>query len=315
MDEILRFENFRLIYNTSKGRLIAVKNMNFSLYTGDFLAVIGESGCGKSALASGITGIFPENAEASGKISYKGVNLLNNAEKYRGREIAAVMQEPMNALNPTVKIFKQLTEGIKLLYPAVSSEELMRQAKEALHSVGLEEDVLLKYPFQLSGGIKQRLLIASALIVRPKILIADEPTASLDSGNAEKILDIFKKFTGKGGALIMITHDFKNAGKYSDKTAVMYSGEFVEYGRTKNIFENPMHPYTRALLGCLPSRAEGAARLPVIEGTVEERYFEEGCPYFGRCTEKNEECKNYSSGQTGYNYFVSCCLYKRRNDL
>jgi len=270
--------------------------VNLDLAQGEILAIVGESGSGKSVTGLSILGLTKSQAALSGEINYSGKNLLQLDEtglrSVRGREIAMIFQEPMTALNPVFTVGFQIKEVIEL-HTNLSGRSAEQKAEELLSSVGIPEPELrLKsYPFQLSGGMRQRILIAMALAAKPKILIADEPTTALDVTIQAQILKLLRQINEQEKmAMLFITHDLGIVAKLAHRVAVMYAGEVVESGTVAEIFDSPAHPYTRALLDSIthPPRGEklhaiGGAPPRLTESVV-------GCAFRPRCKESKQVC-------------------------
>ena len=254
----------------------AVDDVSFTLAAGETLAVVGESGSGKSATALALTRLLPEPPARypAGEILLGGRNLLALSERglraVRGREIAYVFQDPMTALNPVLTVRQQLAEVLALHRPDVPAGRRARDAEivRALAEVGITEPErrLRAYPHELSGGMAQRVMIAMALACRPKLLVADEPTTALDATVQRQIIDLFKDIKGRlGMSVLLITHNFGILGGLADRVAVMFRGKLVEEGRTEDVLRNPQHPYTRALIDCIPRLGANRHRLATID--------------------------------------------------
>ncbi|MBQ9154123.1 MAG: ABC transporter ATP-binding protein [Solobacterium sp.] len=259
-ENILEVRNLTISFSTFAGTVHAVRNVDFDLKKGEVLALVGESGCGKSVTCRAVMGLLAKNADVKkGSVIYKGEDLLQKSSKdmrkYRGSEIAMIFQDPMTSLDPTMKIGKQITEMI-LLHESVNKAEAKRRAIELLHEVGIEdpEKRFHQYPHQFSGGQRQRIVIAIALACNPKILIADEPTTALDVTMQAQIIDLLKKLQKElKTSIIFITHDLGVVANVADRVAVMYAGKIVEYGLSEEIFYNPVHPYTWGLMSAMPT--------------------------------------------------------------
>jgi oligopeptide transport system ATP-binding protein len=275
MDEntILRVKNLHISFKTPNGLVRAVRNVNFDLKKGETLCIVGESGSGKSVTSRAIMGILAGNAIIDeGHIYYKDKDLAKCKEKdfyeLRGSSIGMIFQDPLSSLNPIMKIGKQLTEAL-ILKTGLNREQAKARAIELMHEVGIPEPEkrFKQYPFQFSGGMRQRIVIAIALAMEPEILICDEPTTALDVTIQAQILDLIKKLKKeKDLTIIFITHDLGVVANMSDRIAVMYAGKIVEYGTSEEVFYNPQHPYTWALLESMPSLST-SNRLSAIPGT------------------------------------------------
>ncbi len=274
MKKILDVQNLEISFRTPLGRTYAVRGVSFSLFSAEVLAIVGESGSGKSVSSKAIMGILPQNAVTSGgKIIYNGEDLLGLSEeqmcKIRGRKIAMVFQDPLSSLNPTMKVGRQITEAI-LKRGGIGKAEAKRRAIELMGEVGISdaEARYEQYPFQFSGGMRQRIVIAIALSADPEILICDEPTTALDVTIQAQILDLIADLNKRRGlSVIFITHDLGVVARIADRIAVMYAGKIVEYGSCEEIFFDPRHPYTWALFSSVPTLDE-TGRLDAIGGAV-----------------------------------------------
>lgn len=260
----------------------AVDDVSFRLAPGETLAVVGESGSGKSATALALTRLLPEPPATypTGEILLAGRDLLalpgRELRRVRGKEIAYVFQDPMTALNPVLTVRQQIGETLALHRPDVPANRRARDAEivRALTEVGITEPArrLHAYPHELSGGMAQRVVIAMALACRPKLLVADEPTTALDATVQRQIIDLFKELKGRLGlSVLLITHNFSLLGGLADRVAVMFRGRLVEEGRTEDVLRDPRHPYTRALIDCIPRLGANRRRLATIDHAALER--------------------------------------------
>ena len=273
-EKLLEVKNLRTEFKRDKTWVTAVNNVSFSIQPGEILGLVGQSGCGKSVTSLSIMKLLARNSKISnGEILLNGKDLLKEDKKgmrkIRGREVAMIFQEPMNSLNPCMRIEKQLTEAI-LLHNNFSKEEAHNRAFEVLKSVGIPEpDMTLKsYPHQLSGGMCQRVMIAMAMSCEPELLIADEPTTALDVTIQAQILELMEDIRAKKNTgILMITHDLGVVANVADRVAVMYAGQIVEVGKVDEIFYDARHPYTWALLSALPQLGVKGEALPTIDGT------------------------------------------------
>lgn len=319
--KILDVEDLRVYFYTKKGVSKAVDGNHFKMYENETLAIVGESGCGKSVTAMSILGLVDEPGKIveGSKIMYGDTNLATCSadELYsiRGNDISMIFQEPMTSLNPVFTVGEQITENI-LLHEDVTKKEARERAIKLLDMVGIArpEKVVDDYPHQLSGGMRQRVMIAMALACSPKLLIADEPTTALDVTIQAQILKLMNDLKEKTGTSIMlITHDLGVVAQMADYVNVMYAGKVVESASVYEIFKNPKHPYTIGLMGSMPSLSTEGERLSTIEGTVPNPLeLPKGCYFADRCTKACERCRQ---GQPktievapGHN--VACFLYE-----
>lgn len=271
--KILEIKNLQVNYKTKCGEVKAVRDVSFDLKGGEILSIIGESGSGKSVLCRSILKLLPENSYIkSGDILLNGINICNFNDKMmskvRGKEISMVFQNPMTSLNPTMSVGKQIVEAIRI-HNKVTRKEAKKRAIELINFVGIDESESRynQYPYEFSGGMRQRIAIAIALACNPKILIADEPTTALDSIMKNKILDLIKSIQKKTNiSIIFITHDIDVVDKIADRVAVMYAGKIIEIGKKEDIFSNPIHPYTLGIMSSRVSLNIDKEYLPTIEG-------------------------------------------------
>ena len=275
-EPLLEVKNLRINFKTYAGLVQAVRGVDFTLAKGETLAIVGESGSGKSVTSNALMRLIPQPAGRyeDGQILFEGKDLLKLSERemesIRGNEIAMIFQDPMTALNPTMRVGKQIMEVILTHKKGVSKEAAKQRAIELLAEVGIPdpERRFKQYPHEFSGGMRQRVVIAIALAAEPKILIADEPTTALDVTIQAQILELMKKIQEKNGnAIIFINHDLGVVANVADRVAVMYAGQIVEYGSSHDIFYNPKHPYTWGLLGSMPDLdSEDSEELYTIPG-------------------------------------------------
>ncbi|MFC8689397.1 ABC transporter ATP-binding protein [Brevibacillus porteri] len=323
-EKLLEVSGLRVTFKTHGGEVNAVRDVNFTLNKGETLAIVGESGCGKSVTARSIMRLIPEHIGkiAGGSIHFKGQDLAKLPEKQmrelRGKEISMIFQDAMTSLNPTITIGEQIMEGI-IRHQKVSRSEAKRQAIEILTLVGIAnpESRLKQYLHQFSGGMRQRIMIAIALVCKPSILIADEPTTALDVTIQAQIIELFKSIQQKTGvSIIIITHDLGVVAKIADRVNVMYAGKVVESGPVRDIFYNPQHPYTKGLLASMPRLdADRSIPLSPIPGTPPDLFRPPiGCAFAARCDYALEVCRNYQPAETHVHskHAVSCWLQDPR---
>ena len=296
---LLTVEDLRIVFRTPQGPLHAVNGVSFSLERGETLALVGESGCGKSATAMSLTGLLPAGAaRVSGSIRFRGDDLLTMSEpelrEIRGRQIAMVFQDPMSSLNPVRTIGIQMEEMLRV-HLKMSHGQARARSAELLASVGIPSPVrqLHAYPHQLSGGMRQRVMIAMAISCEPQIVVADEPTTALDVSIQAQILELLRRVTEvHRTSLLMVSHDLSVVAGLADRIAVMYAGEIVESGATVGVFAHPTHPYTLGLLACIPRLdSPRTETLRSIEGGLPDPHATKvGCPFAPRCSFVMERC-------------------------
>jgi oligopeptide/dipeptide ABC transporter ATP-binding protein len=292
-EALLQVEGLEFVYHTSEGPLPALHDLNLSVRAGETLGIVGESGCGKSTLGAALMGLLPPNGEITGgKIVYEGRDLrrLNQEgmRRLRGSELAMIFQDPLTSLNPTFTIGTLMRDVQRAhLSRRVSNSELRKRALEMLERVGMPdaEERLDSYPHEFSGGMRQRIMIAVALMLRPALLIADEATTALDVTLEAQILHLLKDLCAeRGTAVLFISHDLGVVSQICDRVLVMYAGRAVEEADVYSLFDNPLHPYTRALLASVPTRKHRGERLATIPGRVPSlSAMPEGCKFADRC--------------------------------
>jgi peptide/nickel transport system ATP-binding protein len=318
---VLEVENLKTYFFTLRGVVKAVDGVSLQLEKGETLGIVGESGCGKSTLAWSLLKLVPPPGRiVDGTIRIDGLDVTKMSEaevrrKIRWKKISMIFQGAMNALNPVFTVGDQITEPL-LLHENMTKEEAYAKAAELLKAVGLPEEILKRYPHELSGGQKQRVVIAMALALEPDIVIADEPTTALDVVVQAQILNLLKKLhRERGMSIILITHDLGVVTELSEKIAVMYAGKIVEYGTAEDIFQNPLHPYTQALIRAVPRLKGDIHRLEYIPGTPPDlRNPPPGCRFAPRCPRRFEPCDKEEPSLVEHekNHFVACWLYSRR---
>ncbi len=301
MAKLLEVNNLRTYFHTDDGTARSVDGVSFSVDRGETLGIVGESGCGKSVTALSVMGLIPDppGRIEGGEILFEGKNLLEFSEEQmrhvRGNDISMIFQEPMTSLNPVFTVGHQIDEAV-ILHQKVSKHEAKNRAIEMLRLVGIPapEQRYDEYPHQLSGGMRQRVMIAMALSCNPKLLIADEPTTALDVTVQAQILELMTKLQDEMGmGMMMITHDLGVIAEVCDRVAVMYAAKVVEYADVDTIFYKPRHPYTIGLLHSIPRLGEEVEKLATIEGTVPApTNWPKGCHFCTRCPWADDLCWN-----------------------
>ena len=305
-------ENLTTHYNTSKGKVHALDDVSFSLGKGESIGIAGESACGKSTLGLSLIRMISNGKIVSGKIIFDGKSFLEISDsefdkKHRWKDITMVFQGAMNSLDPVFTVKEQFVEILSEHDFKDNSEKTIR---ESLSSVNLEDNILQKYPHELSGGMKQRVIIAMALLLKPKFVIADEPTTALDVLIQAQIINLFKRLKKDGMTLMLISHDLAGLSEVAEKIGIMYGGKMVEFGSSSEIFGNPKHPYTIGLLESIP-RLHGDKKPKFIKGTPPDLLNAgEGCRFIDRCPEAMEKCKETPPKITTDSGYVLCWLYE-----
>lgn len=313
---ILKVEDLRVVFHTKYGHATAVSDVSFELKKGEKLGLVGESGSGKSVTAKSIIRLMPSPpTETTGHVFFDGTDLLalpaKKMEKYRGNRISMIFQEPMVSLNPLYTIGNQMGEVLRCHEKQLSRAEIRARVIDMLRKVDIPspETRLKQYPFELSGGMRQRVMIAMSLLCNPEVLIADEPTTALDVTIQAQILDLINKLnTDYGTSVILITHDLGVVAETVDTVAVMYSGNIVEKAPVKEFFKAPRHPYSIGLLNSIPGAKEDGEELSVIPGTVPSIYdIPKGCSFNNRCAYADERCRSEKPRLEGDdNHQVAC---------
>ncbi|MFP4016393.1 MAG: ABC transporter ATP-binding protein [Halanaerobiales bacterium] len=298
-EKLVEVKNLKTYFYTEEGVIKAVDGVDYEIYPGETLGIVGESGCGKSVTSLSIMRLVesPPGRIEAGEIIFQGKDLAKLSQKemrkIRGNDISMIFQEPMTSLNPVYTVGDQIIEAI-MLHKSVKRKEARKQAVEMLKKVGipLPEQRIDEYPHQLSGGMRQRVMIAMALSCDPKLLIADEPTTALDVTIQAQILELMNDLKASYGmSIMMITHDLGVIAEVSDRVAVMYAGKVVEYTDVETLFEDPKHPYTWGLMNSIPKLDKEVNRLEAIPGSVPSPLnFPEGCKFNTRCPLAEGKC-------------------------
>ncbi|MFD2045334.1 ABC transporter ATP-binding protein [Ornithinibacillus salinisoli] len=322
-EKLLEIKNLKTSFRIRDDYYAAVDDLSLSVNKNEVLAIVGESGCGKSALAFSIMGLH-NRAKIEGNILFKDHDIAKisaaNLNKLRGNNMGMIFQDPLTALNPLMEIGDQIGEALLLHNKELSKTKRKEKVIELLNKVGIPrpEHVYGQFPHELSGGMRQRVVIATAIANEPELLIADEPTTALDVTIQSQILDLIKELKDDMGAgIILITHDLGVVAEMADRVAVMYAGQIVEVADVQTLFGNPLHPYTRSLFNSVPNTAEAKSKLHVIQGIVPslQNLPREGCRFSARIPwvdesihEEHPELHEVSAG-----HFVRCTCYKHFN--
>ena len=299
MSNLLELQNLHVSYRTPRGTVQAVRGVDLTLQPGEVLAIVGESGCGKSALCKAIMRLLPDNAGIEGKILVNGTDIApypeKELQKLRGRLFSMVFQDPMTALNPSMTIGAQIAEAVLVHEPKISRDALRARVLELMELVGIDRpNARMKlYPHNFSGGMRQRVMIAMAMVCKPKLLIADEPTTALDVTIEAQILRLMKELRDETGmSVLIITHNMGVVAEICDYVYVMYAGKIMEQAETFELFDHTMHPYTKGLLDSIPRIGQNAERLHTIPGVVPNLlHLSQGCPFSNRCEYATDQCR------------------------
>ena len=316
MSSLLKIDDMSVRFQTPRGNLKAVNNVSIELLAGESLGVVGESGSGKTVLSRATMGLLPGTATRTGTITYEGQDISSlpkdEVRELWGTGMAMIFQDPMTALNPVRRIGSQLTESLTVRL-GMNKKDAKEKAVELLKRVRIPdpEAMLRKFPYQLSGGMRQRIMIAIAVSCEPKLLFADEPTTALDVTVQAQVLELLTELRKEANmAMILVTHDLGVVAGHTDKIAVMYAGDVVEYAPTRQLFANMKMPYTEALLKSIPRlETPTGSRLPVIEGRLPDPTKDEpGCPFANRCPYVTDKCRAEKPPLTdgGNNHFYRC---------
>ena len=318
-DVLLNVQNLRTWFNTPEGVVKSVNGVSFHVDRGETLALVGESGCGKTVTTLSLMKLLGKNSVVTADeltLNGRDIRALSKEEarKIRGKEISMIFQEPMTSLNPVYRIQRQLGEMLRIHNPGISRTEVHRRSVDILRKVGVPnpDERLKVFPPQLSGGLRQRVMIAIALASNPAMVIADEPTTALDVTIQAQVIDLLKELQRDfNTSILLITHDFGVVSQLANRVAVMYAGKIVEEGPLKDVIERPLHPYTELLILSIPGiKVKKGGRLRTIEGQVPNPlYFPEGCRFHPRCPSACDRCRREEPPQiTIGGQTVSCWL-------
>jgi oligopeptide/dipeptide ABC transporter ATP-binding protein len=314
---LLEFEKFSMGFRDENLVYNLLDNLTFSVKRGSVLGIVGESGCGKSMTSLAVMRLLPPEAVVQGgRILFDGVDLMKKSplemEKIRGKDIGMVFQEPMTSLNPVFTIGRQIGESLKIHNPGVTQDWIRKEVYQLLDLVGISNPAKRyeQYPHQLSGGMRQRVMIAIAVACKPKLLIADEPTTALDVTIQAQVLELMQRLVKESGSsLMLITHNLGVVAETCDEAVVMYAGQIVERGKVGHIFDQNAHPYTKGLMASIPSLSSGEGELYSIPGTVPSiDNFGKGCRFAARCPHRQARCEDQSPPllEISEDHFVAC---------
>ena len=321
MEKMLEIKNLKVQYNTDEAVVYALNDFFLDLKKGEILGVVGETGAGKTTMALSIMKLLPEHvAEVTGgSIIYNGNDVLKMSKKQlrelRGAEVSMIFQDPMTSLNPVMTVGDQIDEVLKIHNPEMSKQDRDQKIAEILTLVGIPPERSKQFPHQFSGGMKQRVVIAMALVSEPNLLLADEPTTALDVTIQAQILTLMKNLEEKlGTSMIFITHDLGIVAEFCENVAVVYGGEVIERGSVEQIFSRTAnHPYTNSLFNCIPDLTSDVSRLTPIPGFVlDMRKVPVGCPFADRCTSCTERCKQEKPAihTVEDGHYIKCHLFE-----
>lgn len=324
--KLLEVKNLKTYFYSDRGVVKAADDVSFYVNEGETLGIVGESGCGKSITSMSIVRLVetPPGKYVGGEILFNGEDMLKISEQrireIRGNDISFIFQEPMTSLNPIFKIGRQISETM-ILHRGMSKKEAYKESIRMLETVKIPnpERIANDYPFALSGGMRQRAMIAMALACEPKLLIADEPTTALDVTIQAQVLDLMNELKEKiNASIIFITHDLGVISEMSDRVMVMYAGKVVEVATTEDIFKNPKHPYTIGLISSKPDLETESSRLHVIPGNVPDlNNLPTGCPFHTRCDKAMDICKNTFPNEVILEgeHRIACWLYSNKEEV
>ncbi|HEY1248357.1 MAG TPA: ABC transporter ATP-binding protein [Nitrososphaera sp.] len=315
----LAVNGLKVYYNTGEGSVKAVDGVNFEVINEESLGIVGESGCGKTTLGAAIMhSIQPPGKIVDGTIFLRGVDItkMQNSEfdrNIRWKKIAMVFQGAMNALDPVYTVENQIKEILEVHH---FDGDMEKKLIDSLDQVGLDSSVAKRYPHELSGGMKQRVVIAMALLLEPDLLIADEPTTALDMLVQSQIINLLKKFRKEMGiTIVMITHDLALVSHVTDKIGIMYAGQIVEVSSTREIFKKPLHPYTKALIEAMPTLRSNEKKVRYVKGIPPSLISPpKGCRFFSRCSYAMDVCKREPPEIKRGSGYVRCWLYDGNNE-
>ena len=320
MEKLLEIKNLKVQYNTDEAIVYALNDFSLDLGNGEILGVVGETGAGKTTMALSIMKLLPEHvAEVTGgSITYNGEDVFKMSQKQlrnlRGAEVSMIFQDPMTSLNPVMTVGDQIDEVLKIHNPSMPKQERDEKVAEILTLVGIPPERRVQFPHQFSGGMKQRVVIAMALVAKPNLLLADEPTTALDVTIQAQILTLMKNLEEQlGTSMIFITHDLGIVAEFCENVAVVYGGEVIERGTVEQVFARTAnHPYTNNLFECIPDLTGSVNRLTPIPGFVlDSRTVPVGCPFADRCSKCTEVCKKEkpSIHYVEDGHYIKCHLY------
>jgi len=312
---VLQVRDLSVAYGTPRGSLNAVDRISFDLYPGESLGIVGESGCGKSSMGRGLMQLLPAGAAVGGSVKLSGEELIGASRKRlrraRGDDMALVFQEPMTRLDPLMKVSDHFIEAIRAHRPKTSKDDARAMARDALAQMGIPPTRVDNYPHEFSGGMRQRIMLALGIVLKPYVIIADEPTTALDVIVEAQILDLLDRLrSDEGVGLILITHNLGIVAETCDRVAVMYAGRIVEVGPVEEVFANPKHPYTQGLLASVIS--VDTTELVSIDGTPPDLVNPPpGCRFRPRCPIKAEGSEHIDPALTGVgpSHEAACLLY------
>lgn len=320
MEKLLEIKNLKVQYNTDEAVVYALNDFSLDLGKGEILGVVGETGAGKTTMALSIMKLLPEHvAEVTGgSITYNGEDVFKMSQKQlrnlRGAEVSMIFQDPMTSLNPVMTVGDQIDEVLKIHNPSMPKQERDEKVAKILTLVGIPPERRVQFPHQFSGGMKQRVVIAMALVAKPNLLLADEPTTALDVTIQAQILTLMKNLEEQlGTSMIFITHDLGIVAEFCENVAVVYGGEVIERGTVEQVFARTAnHPYTNNLFECIPDLTGSVNRLTPIPGFVlDSRTVPVGCPFADRCSKCTEVCKKEkpSIHYVEDGHYIKCHLY------
>ena len=320
MEKLLEIKNLKVQYNTDEAVVYALNDFSLDLGKGEILGVVGETGAGKTTMALSIMKLLPEHvAEVTGgSVTYNGEDVFKMSQKQlrnlRGAEVSMIFQDPMTSLNPVMNVGDQIDEVLKIHNPSMPKQERDEKVAEILTLVGIPPERRVQFPHQFSGGMKQRVVIAMALVAKPNLLLADEPTTALDVTIQAQILTLMKNLEEQlGTSMIFITHDLGIVAEFCENVAVVYGGEVIERGTVEQVFARTAnHPYTNNLFDCIPDLTGSVNRLTPIPGFVlDSRTVPVGCPFADRCSKCTEVCKKEkpSIHYVEDGHYIKCHLY------